>query len=1158
MRHSVHIMFGKDLSQTLLDCTIHVLKYGESQHSPYFKPILWNYSNEKVIELAAVEINEKDPELFFTLLENKFQPGFLKEEFAEQNSQEELIRYFTVLQQNSINLSNQGTRSQLHYCLYFPLYDTNAWENVQKCINILRNVQLPVEIDLCGFGHELAELVSAGIANDFKGFKKTASEIIKSVLNLKKSTDNPISHFIILQNSQSSGISLNFSGITLGRVIGEFAMICIENYDELFTSVYSSVEFQALGLSVLNLDKYYYVEYLLHKTYLFALEREGIRGPEVITDVDIVMVTNKVQAMLRNKIHILSEFFKREIKSRLINGKNHEIIIQEITPVLRSEMKQLSADLKSFITDLNLSIPEKRAVFSALLGEDDELFENRIFTEFPLWLDDIDTEALQVFIDANNALLKTDDHKGDACLSGNEFPVISPLNEIRELKIEIIQTTGYIRTLEKEIIQLGSQVTNIEDSRKSLLIDGFYEFGGYNYHLLPKIEEKPLTEDYAPHPVKSDAIDLRSGFTTIKNQGQTGACTAYSLTAIYEYILKSNKQQENDLSEAFLYYNARKRNGEENKLSGSRIDLAIESLVEDGICLEEKWPSKFGTDDEILRHYTTEPDQDAKNDALLRRVKKAVNVKRTVDDIKSALEDGYPVVISTTLFDSFGKNPSGVIFYPTQEELEALKTDKSNRGHAMVICGFSEENKVFIVRNSWGIEFGDKGYCYIPYSYITTSEITSYAAAIVEVATFSAKGTVKRTSIPFGDDVKMRYSIKKNAREEENRLLEKLKNRYLILRMEYNALHELILNPHNQTVLTRATSQRLTEEKKKLTDKYNKALEDMEIQLSVFDRQTLRKSIIIGMIFIVLAVLEAIYCFMYNKGIEAEWVEPSGGLFSSVYHYAVFIYITLLALCIICIVFYRQFRFIQRKKLKEELQEICDNCNIAVKNKETELHENKLRMHFAGMILAENSAVEHELSQKYQFMQSFYVNLNTWHDVESDSLNSFREQTPAPFISLLSTSSLDKYFEANCNLLTHNIFLCDVFVQNYELSQEGIGLFQTTLKRKFCSELLASLEDFSIYRYFASPIENMFLSIYPIKRLLSELEAKSSVFIRHTKTPSASKNIYIYTGTEEARYNWQLLSRPHFSQEPSLRSINSPYKLVMTQLEELTFNDLYH
>ena len=40
-------------------------------------------------------------------------------------------------------------------------------------------------------------------------------------------------------------------------------------------------------------------------------------------------------------------------------------------------------------------------------------------------------------------------------------------------------------------------------------------------------------------------------------------------------------------------------------------------------------------------------------------------------------------------------------------------------GHAMCAVGFDDERQVFIVQNSWGTEWGDHGFCYVPYELMT-------------------------------------------------------------------------------------------------------------------------------------------------------------------------------------------------------------------------------------------------------------------------------------------------------------------------------------------------------------------------------------------------------------------------------------------------------
>lgn len=87
--------------------------------------------------------------------------------------------------------------------------------------------------------------------------------------------------------------------------------------------------------------------------------------------------------------------------------------------------------------------------------------------------------------------------------------------------------------------------------------------------------------------------------------------------------------------------------------------------------------------------------------------------------MKSALSEGHPIVGTFRVFKSLEKNSDGFVKMPTDEEL----TEKEEF-HAMVICGYNDSGKYFIVRNSWGEYFGDHGYCYLPYAYVRDAQLT--------------------------------------------------------------------------------------------------------------------------------------------------------------------------------------------------------------------------------------------------------------------------------------------------------------------------------------------------------------------------------------------------------------------------------------------------
>ena len=51
--------------------------------------------------------------------------------------------------------------------------------------------------------------------------------------------------------------------------------------------------------------------------------------------------------------------------------------------------------------------------------------------------------------------------------------------------------------------------------------------------------------------------------------------------------------------------------------------------------------------------------------------------------------------------------------------------EKSVGGHAVMAVGYDDATREFLVRNSWGKDWGLKGYFKMPYSYLTTAKLSS-------------------------------------------------------------------------------------------------------------------------------------------------------------------------------------------------------------------------------------------------------------------------------------------------------------------------------------------------------------------------------------------------------------------------------------------------
>lgn len=216
-------------------------------------------------------------------------------------------------------------------------------------------------------------------------------------------------------------------------------------------------------------------------------------------------------------------------------------------------------------------------------------------------------------------------------------------------------------------------------------------------------------------------VDLRPLMTQVENQGELNSCVANAVAGAYEYLAKRHLGSDGyEVSRLFVYYNARAASGMEAEDEGSMIGDAIASLREHGACSEETWAYR----EEAVNE---EPTEDAYDEGANFLVESSEAVDIDLDAWRGALAEGNPIIFGCTLFDSFDSARRGKIPLPTKRE----KQRAEHGGHAMLCVGYSDPDRVFIVRNSWGEDWGDEGYCYMPYDYLMNPEYNDGDAWII-------------------------------------------------------------------------------------------------------------------------------------------------------------------------------------------------------------------------------------------------------------------------------------------------------------------------------------------------------------------------------------------------------------------------------------------
>lgn len=225
-------------------------------------------------------------------------------------------------------------------------------------------------------------------------------------------------------------------------------------------------------------------------------------------------------------------------------------------------------------------------------------------------------------------------------------------------------------------------------------------------------------------------VDLRQWCSPIENQGSIGSCTAHAGVGLMEYYERRTSGKHTEVSRLFLYKVTRQLLGFKGD-EGAYLRSTMKAMVLFGVPPEKYWPYRvdkfndepdnfcfsFAQNYQAIKYYRLDPPGRSPADVLA--------------EVKKNLAAELPSMFGFSVYNSMPAlgEGTGNIPYPG-------RGDSLDGGHAVVAVGYDDDKKIgadtgaLLIRNSWGTQWGEAGYGWLPYKYVLTGLADDFWALV--------------------------------------------------------------------------------------------------------------------------------------------------------------------------------------------------------------------------------------------------------------------------------------------------------------------------------------------------------------------------------------------------------------------------------------------
>jgi C1A family cysteine protease len=209
-----------------------------------------------------------------------------------------------------------------------------------------------------------------------------------------------------------------------------------------------------------------------------------------------------------------------------------------------------------------------------------------------------------------------------------------------------------------------------------------------------------------------NSFNLNKKVKTILDQGNLGSCVSNSFAQAINMSVNSIW-----ISRLMHYYCGRAIQ-ETSSMDDTGLDIrkAASIIAKYGACLESVWPYN-------ISNFNKLPSLTAFQKSKLFKLYKYSFVNQDIISLTTCLYNTQrPIIFGIMVYSSFLSN---IVTTTGMVPIPDTNTETLEGGHCVVMIGYDNSTQLFTCVNSWGNTWGNKGFFYLPYAYVTNPNLAS-------------------------------------------------------------------------------------------------------------------------------------------------------------------------------------------------------------------------------------------------------------------------------------------------------------------------------------------------------------------------------------------------------------------------------------------------